>query len=223
MSRCARKQFYHHNKMYSTVFILITIYVADLRRNRNRNNRRRSSGFAQTALRGLDGGAERDRIGDIGNSDGVNAGSFDADIAVAQHPSPQSLGDPHPSMFCNAISLVLSENECGFFHEAVGGDAGPPSSICGSSWRRRYGIPMRHQKSRISAAHALKLYHQWKCALAIMRSSAPSDCSIYGIDPSMAALASHHTPSSGARLPGAAPARYRATPAVSGTRAERTG
>ena len=39
-------------------------------------------------------------------------------------------------------------------------------------------MPMMKIPRNINAAQALKLYHQWKCALAMMRSSAPNDCSI---------------------------------------------
>src|SRR5215471_13460074 len=75
------------------------------------------------ALCRLDRGAEGDRVGDRGKLDGVDARAFDADMAIAEHASPETLIHLHTLDVVDRHFLGMQREEARLHDEAVGGDA----------------------------------------------------------------------------------------------------
>ena len=129
-------------------------------------------------LRGLDRGAEGDRIGDAGQVDVIDARAFDAQMAIAQHAGPRSSASRvTPSMLGSATSKVFSVNRPFFSTKRC---VVTPISVVHlrTIMLTKMTMPTTNQPRKISASQAFMLYHQWKCARAISVSPWPSDFSI---------------------------------------------
>ncbi len=78
-----------------------------------------SGGAAAFVLCGFDCGAERDRIGDGRKLDCVDAGAFDAQMAVAEQAAPHALRHPHAFDVVQRDLVGLQREPAGFHHEAM--------------------------------------------------------------------------------------------------------
>src|SRR5205814_2426039 len=77
--------------------------------------------LSQVLLRRFDGGAKGDRIGDVGQCYGIDAGAFDAQMPITQKPAPERLIDANALNVLQCNLIRGKGEEPGLLHETMGG------------------------------------------------------------------------------------------------------